>query len=178
MRFPNIEQVALPATFVRYVPGELHPDGRRYLPRLIFELPGGIQLSVVDRHHYVDRTLVGRRGVARLIFLLSTLRVQPAGAQRQGIVPEAVGVSSAPEAYGRVVDVPSFEIRRDHLPYQTLFTELLLDVGLGVVGVRTSMTATDIAAKLGARRIVAGDWLHVARSRIDILDFASATDDA
>ncbi len=178
MRFPNIKRVALPATFVRYVPGELHPDGRRYLPRLIFELPDGVQLSVVDRHHYVDRALVGRRGIARLVLLLSTLRVQPAGEQRQGIVPETTGVSSAPEVYGRIVDVPSFELRRDHLPYQTLFTELLLDVGSGVVGVRTSMTASDIAARLGAHRLAAGDWLHVARSRIDILDFAPATDDS
>jgi hypothetical protein len=167
MRFPHSDDLAIPAQFVRYVPGDLHPDGRRYLPRLIFELPGGVQLSVVDRHHYVDPGLAGRHGVARLVFLLSTLRLQPGEQRRRGIVPESRGVASAPDAYGRVVDVPGFEIRRDHLPYQTLFTELLLDVGDGIVGVRTSMTAPDIATRLGAERLMPGDWLHVSRSRID-----------
>ncbi len=57
------------------------------------------------------------------------------------------------------------------LPYETLFTELLLDVGDGIVGVRTSLTADDMASKIGAAELEPGDWLAVARSRIDILDF-------
>lgn len=174
MRFPLSEQLTLPVTFERYVPGALHPDGRRYLPQLIFRLNSGMLVSVVDRHHYVDPELVGRAGSTQFVYLLSTIQLQPAGQYLQGIRPEsekAGYISTAPEAYGRVVSVPSWEHRSGELPYDSLYTELLLDVGDGVVGVRTSMTAEDVTAKVGASSVVAGDWLAVSRSRIDILGF-------
>jgi hypothetical protein len=179
MRFPLSEQLALPVTFERYVPGALHPDGRRYLPQLIFRLNSGMLVGVVDRHHYVDPELVGRAGTAQFVYLLSTIRLQPLGEQQQGIQPEssAAGhISTAPEAYGQVVSVPSWEHRSGDLPYDTLYTELLLDVGDGVVGVRTSMTADNMAAKVGAASVAAGDWLAVSRSRIDILGFEPLAD--
>ncbi len=37
-RFPHLDQLAIPATFTKYVPGRLHPDGRRYLPLLVFDI--------------------------------------------------------------------------------------------------------------------------------------------
>ncbi len=174
MRFPLSEQLTLPVTFERYVQGALHPDGRRYLPQLIFRLNSGILIGVVDRHHYVDPELVGLAGVGQFVYLLSNIRLQTQGQHEQGIRPESVTagyISTAPEAYGRVVAVPSWEHRSGELPYESLYTELLLDVGDGIVGVRTSMTADDMTAKVGAPSVAAGDWLAVSRSRIDILGF-------
>jgi hypothetical protein len=182
MRFPDTDRLNLPCTFERLVPGKLHPDGRRYLPLIVLELPDMQQsdramvstLGVVDRHHVVDPTLVGRTGVARLVFLLSNVRLQKSP-PRQGLVPEdklEVGRASiAPTAYGRVVAVPSWEAERQHLPYESLYTELLLDIGVGVVGVRTSVTAASLDETIGKPRVEPGDWLEVGRSRIDILGF-------
>ena len=61
-RFAHQEELHLPATFVRYVPGRLHPDGRRYLPLLIFDIGAAAPLGVVDRHHIVPPDLAGRIG--------------------------------------------------------------------------------------------------------------------
>jgi hypothetical protein len=183
MKFPHADQLNLPCTFGRLVPGKLHPDGRRYLPLIILELPDAhttdaasvTVLGVVDRHHVVDPALVGRAGVARLVFLLSSVRLQESPS-RQGLMPEeglAAGrASTAPTAYGRVVAVPSWEAERQHLPYESVYTELLLDIGVGVVGVRTSVTAASLAETIGKPRVEPGDWLEVRRSRIDILGFA------
>ena len=182
MRFPHTDQLKLPCTFGQLVPGKLHPDGRRYLPLIVLELPdvqmtdraAVTALGVVDRHHVVDPTLVGRTGLARLVLLLSSVRLQESP-PRQGLVPEdglAAGRASiAPTAYGRVVAVPSWEAERQHLPYEALYTELLLDIGVGVVGVRTSLTAASLAETIGKPRVEPGDWLEVGRSRIDILGF-------
>lgn len=175
MRFPMIEQVGLPVLFERYIPGRPHRDGRRYLPQLIFRLPDGLQLAVVDRHHYVDQKLLGHAGIARLILLLGTIRVQAPHEQRQGIfaLPDERGpFITAPEAFGRVVALPSWEVQRGQLPYEQVYTELLLDVGTGVIGVRTSITAHALAQKIGTDQLRVGDWLHVLRApRIDVLDF-------
>ena len=206
MRFPLSEQLNLPCTFAQLVPGRQHADGRRYLPlivlRLADALPGDSHpvvaaLGVVDRHHVVDLALEGRAGVARLVFLLSGVRLQvgqppfhsvapePGSPERsrrvegsgfrQGLVAEA-GLttgrfSTAPIAYGRVIAVPSWEAEREHLPYESLYTELLLDIGAGVIGVRTSVTATSLAEMIGKPQIEPGDWLEVRRSRVDILAF-------
>ena len=80
-------------------------------------------------------------------------------------------VSTAPIAYGRVVAVPAWEAEREHLPYESLYTELLLDIGAGVIGVRTSVTAANLAETIGKPQIEPGDWLEVQRSRVDILAF-------
>jgi hypothetical protein len=114
--------------------------------------------------------------VARLVFLLSAVRLQE-GAPRRGLVAEeriAAGrASTMPTAYGRVVAVPSWEAEQRHLPYESLYAELLLDVGAGVIGVRTSLTAASLAESIGKPRVEPGDWLEVRRSRIDILGFES-----
>ena len=173
-RFPCLQELGLGATFVQYMPGRLHADGRRYLPLLIFDVGASAPLGVVDRHHLVAPELSGSQGVVRLVFLLSTVRLQPPGEQRQSMVPEITAggrASTAPEAYGRVVAVPTWEEQRGTLQFESLYTELLLDVGLGIVGVRTAATAEHLHEMLGKERIEVGDWIHVGRSRIDILAF-------
>lgn len=173
-RFPLLDRLALPATFDSYVPGNLHPDGRRYLPLLIFKLAGGISIGVVDRHHIVDPELEGRSGVVKLVFLLSSVELQPPHAFRQGIFTEPHnrgGMTTMPEAYGSVVAVPSWEVEQGHLPYDSLYTELVLDVGGGTIGVRTHVTADNLAAKIGKAQLAVGDWITVSRSRVDILGF-------
>ena len=182
MRFPLSERLALPCVFERFVPGQLHPDGRRYLPLIVLRpTQAGANgahstpaLGVVDRHHVVAADLAGSSGTARLVFLLSNVRLQD-GAPQQGLVAEANladgRASTMPTAYGRVIAVPSWEAEREHLPYESLYTELLLDIGIGVIGVRTSVTAASLAEAIGKPRVEAGDWLEVRRSRIDILGF-------
>jgi hypothetical protein len=183
MRFPQLEEVGLPAVFESVIPGKLHADGRRYLPVVVLRLPdhGDLRIGVVDRHHVVDTDLAGRAGLARLVFLLSVVQVQEPPA-RQGVFAEegaAQGVSRAPLACGRVTAVPTWEMEREHLPYESLYTELILDVGGATVGVRTSATAASLAetiglgtgSTIGKPRIEPGDWLCVRRSRVDILAF-------
>ena len=173
-RFPHQDELGVPATFVRYVAGKLHADGRRYLPLLIFDVGIPSRLGVVDRHHRVPAEWQGQSGIARLVFLLSNVSLQGEGEQRQGLVPE-VGLgeraSTAPEAYGRVIAVPTWEEERGTLAYESLFTEFLLDIGIGIVGVRTAATADSLAEAIGKSRIEIGDWVRIGRSRIDILQF-------
>ena len=180
MHFPSADQLALPCRFESLVPGRLHADGQRYLPLIMLRLtdapPDGVLalplLGVVDRHHRVDQALEGRTGAARLVFLLSNLRLLET--PRQGLEDEGLAAgrpSTAPVAYGRVLAVPTWEADQQHLPYETLYTELLLDIGLGVVGVRTNATAASLAEHLGKPRVEPGDWVKVWRSRIDILAF-------
>lgn len=175
MRFPQANRLTLPCRLERIVPGALHPDGRRYLPLLVFRLADGFQLGVVDRHHRVDEGHVGKAGVARLVFLLSTLRLQK-GEHVAGLFAEVnTGnkPSTRPVARGQVVAVPSWEAQREHLPYESLYTELLLDIGMGIIGVRTSATAQNLAASIGKVTIEPDDWLSVEHSRIDILEFVA-----
>lgn len=177
MRFPAADKLLLPCRFERFVPGRPHADGRRYLPLIVLRIvadPQAPLVGVVDRHHRVDPALEGSAGVARLVFLLSAVRLQQPP-YRRGLLAE-VGLepgraSTAPLAYGRATAVPTWEVAERHLPYETLYTELLLDIGSGIVGVRTNATADDLAAHIGKPRIEAGDWLEVRRSRIDILSF-------
>lgn len=183
MRFPQVEQLRLPCVFERFVAGKLHPDGRRYLPLIVLRLPDppetgeappATTIGVVDRHHVVDSALEGRTGVAQLVFLLSSVRLQEQPGRRglareDGLAPGRA--STVPTAYGQVLAVPSWEAERTHLPYEALYAELLLDVGAGVVGVRTSVTAASLAESIGKPQLAPGDWLEVRRSRIDILGF-------
>jgi hypothetical protein len=176
MRFPDADRLSLPCRFERFVPGRLHGDGRRYLPLIVLrpDTADAPPLAVVDRHHRVDPALEGRRGVARLVFLLSSLRLQTPP-PRRGLVAEAglpAGApSAAPFAYGQVLAVPTWETGAVELPYEALHAELLLDVGAGVIGVRTNATAASLAEQLGTPRLEPGDWLIVTRSRVDILGF-------
>lgn len=179
MRFPLQDKLDLPCVFERFVPGQLHPDGRRYLPLLLFrptaaETPEGLLLGVVDRHHRVHEGDVGRAGRAGLVCALSALRLQGAE-RRRGLEPEAglrPGMAStAPIIFGEVLEVAAWEPGGGELPYETLYTELLLDVGLGTVGLRTSLTATDMSAAIGKARLEPGDFVELARSRIDVLAF-------
>lgn len=187
MRFPHSDQLGLACMFERLVPGQLHPDGRRYLPLVVLRPTGAgassaqgtaTTLGVVDRHHVVDPELVGHLGSAKLVFLLSSVRLQDS-ASYKGLLAEpdlAAGrASTMPIAYGQVIAVPSWEAEREHLPYESLYTELLLDVGVGVIGVRTSVTAASLAETIGKPQLEPGDWLEVRRSRVDILGF-EATD--
>lgn len=177
-RFPQFDQLGLPATLLRYIPGKPHPDGRRYLPLLIFRLTNGFELAITDRHHVVAEEEVGMSGTISVVSSLSKISVQPADQTRQGLVDHTSGAgraTTAPAIYGQVVSIPAWESEREHLPYEYLYTELLLDVGLGVMGVRTAMTADDMAGVIGKVQLVAGDWITVGPSRIDILAFKPDT---
>jgi hypothetical protein len=177
MRFTQSEQLNLPCTIAKIVPGEQHSDGRRYLPLIVLELPAApsgtiTQLGVVDRHHVVDPNTIGQPGNAKLVFLLSTLRLLKA--PRSGLFDQTRATkkaSTTPIAYGQVIAVPTWEADREHLPYETLYTELLVDIGQGIIGVRTSTTAANLAEQIGNQRIEPGDWIVIERSRIDILGF-------
>src|SRR5919202_497396 len=129
--------------------------------------PRGVQLDiraaallgVVDRHHLVPPDLAGRTGLVQLVFLLSNVSLQSQGEQRRGLVPEpdlGERASTAPEAYGQVLAVPAWEEQRGTLAYEALYTEFLLDIGPGVVGVRTAVTADSLAEVFGKERIETG----------------------
>lgn len=189
VRVPLLPQLHVPCVFERVIPGKSHTDGRRYLPLLLLRLassrpqddtvathvtPEHLLLGVVDRHHMINQGLVGQTGVARLLFLLSTLRLQTPP-YRQGLSPEptasAQHAAIAPLALGQVLEVPTWEVEQGQLAYAQLHTELLLDIGVGTIGVRTNTTAEDLSAALGKTRFERGDWVVVDRSRVDILGF-------
>ncbi|HEY1011839.1 MAG TPA: hypothetical protein VGE07_03985 [Herpetosiphonaceae bacterium] len=172
MRFPGLERVGLPARLAEIQPGRLHPDGRRYLPLLVLEIDGQL-LGVTDRHHRVDSGALGATGTARLVFHLSRLRLQPAGARREGLAQPGAGLMLAPTAWGRISEVLAWEQHRK-LGYDSLYTELLIDIGLGAIGLRTNVTGESLAVQLGAERLAAGDWVVLEQSRIDILAFEPA----
>lgn len=175
MRFPLIEQLTVPCRLTQVVPGRVHSDGKRYLPLLMFEphQQPQPQLALVDRHHKVDLHCEGQDGILQLIFLLS--RIERLTSPRKGLEDSqalaAQRPSSAPTVYGQVAQIATWEENQHALPYHSLFIELLLDIGIGHVGIRTHTTVTDIVAIFGKPRIEAGDWLKLARSRIDILAF-------
>jgi hypothetical protein len=178
MRFPLQDRLDLPCVFERIVPGQPHPDGRRYLPLVLLrptapETPDGLLLGVVDRHDRVREADVGRAGQARLVCALSTLRLQDG--QVRGVLPEPglrPGLAStAPLIYGAVLEVAAWERGGPELPYESVYAELLLDVGLGTLGLRTTLTAPAIAAAVGKDELERGDFVALTRSRIDLLGF-------
>ena len=187
MRFPQSHRLYLHCIVERIVAGKLHSDGRRCLPLILLRptemsrcaeagqaTPSNFLLGVVDRRHVVDQSLIGQPGVARLVCALSVLSLQTPP-HRQGLAPETAATegyaSTNPFVLGRVQEVITWEAECAYLPYESLYTEFLPDIGVGVVGVRTSMTADDLSDVLGKDRIEAGDWIELARSRIDILAF-------
>lgn len=84
---------------------------------------------------------------------------------------DAPRASLAPTFYGRVLEIITWESGRGMLPYETLYAELLLDIGLGTVGLRTGATADALTSAFGRARLEPGDAVELARSRIDILGF-------
>lgn len=183
MRFPLADRLDLPCVFERLIPGNLHPDGRRYLPLIVLRpttapqhtvTPPDLRLGVVDRHHLVAAASAGSAGSSRLLCALSALRLQEPP-YRRGFAPEAGwtpgAISTSPVVFGEVLAVAAWEVVRGHLPYEELYTELLLDVGHGTVGLRTSLTARSLAEAIGKERLRAGDWVRLDRSRIDVLGF-------
>jgi hypothetical protein len=179
MRFPLHQKLHFPCVFERMVPGRLHPDGRRYLPLILLRptapaAPEGLLLGVVDRHHRVREADLGQAGSAALVWSLSTLRSQE-GEQRRELKPEpgwrSGQPSLAPIARGAVLEVAAWEVAREELPFERLYAELLLDIGLGVVGLRTGLTAPSLAHDIGVESVQPGDYLELSRSRIDVLGF-------
>lgn len=173
MHFPNLDMVAVNATFAQLKPGRLHRDGSRYLPLIVLQLPDGTRLGVTDRHHRVNPDDVGQAGTARLIFQLSRLRIQAAGQHRRTIIARAHeqgSITTMPAAFGQIIAIPTWEQHRK-LGYESLYTELLIDIGIGTVGLRTTVTGDNLAAIIGVARLHVGDWVELDNSRIDILAF-------
>lgn len=173
MRFPHADQLHLPGRCTHLIPGKLHPDGRRYLPTVALELtaaatcsPHGLRLGLVDRHHRLPPDAVGHSGTAQLVCALSTLQRQTSPYQR-GFVPEAGWqsgqLSMAPDVLAQVQQVWTWEAHPDALATPMIYIELLLDVGHGALGLRTNLPAME--------PLHPGDWIHLARSRIDLLGF-------
>lgn len=179
MRFAAIEALEFCAEYTSYEMGELHTDGRRYLPthwlgsvavaatRADWTGPA-YRLPVVDRHHRVAEHPSGVPVCAQLVLLLSQFRVQE-GATRMGFEAHVGGIAGAPLVHGRVTQVAVWEVPVTPLPYESLYCEYVIEVGAGTVGVRTHATAVDLAAALGTRRLEVGEWVTVRRPRIDIL---------
>lgn len=174
MIFSAAEHLQLSCHFASFTPGEIHNDGRRYLPTIGLSLAAGTpqayHLPVVDRHHQVNEAHVGLRGNALLVLLLCQFRLQT-GMSRQGLQATADGIPGAPRVYGQVTHVATWEIPETPLPYQSLYCEFVIDVGIGKVGVRTHATAPQLRQRLGTDQLIEGDWVEIWRPRIDILAF-------
>lgn len=183
MRFAAIEALDLRCVYGGYEPGELHTDGRRYLPThrlatVAAQAPEGVhghaayELPVVDRHHRVAAQAVGAVGHAQLVALLCQFRLQ-SGERQQGFAPQLGGIPGAPLVHGCVTHVAVWEVAETPLPYESLYCEYVIDVGVGTMGVRTHATAPSLAALIGTDRICVGDWVTIRRPRIDILGYTA-----
>ncbi|MFZ9858501.1 MAG: hypothetical protein ACO3F2_09265 [Roseiflexaceae bacterium] len=174
MIFSATNHLNLPCHFASFTPGEVHNDGRRYLPTIGLSLAEGTQqayhLPVVDRHHQVNEAHVGLQGNALLVMLLCQFRLQTS-TPRQGLLATADGIPGAPRVYGHVTHVATWEIPETPLPYQSLYCEFVIDIGMGTVGVRTHATAPQLRQRLGTDTLNVGDWVEIWRPRIDILAF-------
>lgn len=180
MRFSVLSQLHLRCRYEQFIPGALHPDGRRYLPQLIMTpLDAGpdtapdTKLWLVDRHHRVDPELAGKVIIARLLCALSTVQLQNppfrAGFTSLTSITPATPLSE-PIVYGRVAAILTWEVEREHLPFETLYTELVIALAdEATIGLRTTLSAPRIADLIGRDHLALGDWIEVRRSRIDIL---------
>jgi len=176
MRFTALTHVHLPCEFQQVIPGETYRDGRQYLPTLMLtpridaQVVNPLQtLAVVDRHHVVDTRMVGSTGMAQLVLLLSPFMIQRAP-YLHGFA-DVGSPAQVPRVYGQVTHVATWEMPQTPLPYQSLYCEFVIDVGGGTVGVRTHVSAPQLADKIGVSSIHAGDWVVIPRPRIDILGF-------
>jgi hypothetical protein len=182
MRFAALDALDFRCVYTHYEPGELHTDGRRYLPTHWLQsasVPTNAaawtaptyRLPVVDRHHRCGALAEGTVVRAQLVLLLSQFRLQQ-GPRKLGFEPVAGGIAGAPLVHGRVTQVAVWEVPETPLPYESLYCEYVIDVGVGTVGVRTHATAADLGTLLGTRQLVVGDWVTVRRPRIDVLGMA------
>lgn len=178
MFFSAADHLDLPCRFASFTPGEVHNDGRRYLPTIGLSLADGTHqayhLPVVDRHHRVLADHVGISGNALLVLLLCQFRLQQTNTPRYGLHATADGIPGAPRVYGCVTHVATWEIPETPLPYQSLYCEFVIDIGVGRVGVRTHATAPQLTQRLGTDCLVPGDFVEIWRPRIDILAFQPA----
>lgn len=170
MYFPLHDQLNLPAVIERIVPGQLHPDGRRYLPQILLRPYGtDMLLGVVDRHHRVAAASAGQAGVARLVCAMGVVRAQTPP-YRLGLEPAPGwrgGACFDPHILGRVQSIAVWEPANGPLAQATVYSELSLDLGLGLVGLRANLDP----AALAATTLTPGDYLGLTRTRIDILSF-------
>ncbi len=185
MRFSAIGLLNIQCFCEQFVPGALHPDGQRYLPQIIVrpidagpDTAPDTRLWLVDRHHRVDPALAGQMVIARLLCALSAIRLQTLP-PRAGFVPPPGAPAglplSEPIIYGRVAQVLTWEVQREHLPFETLYTELVIALSpRATLGLRTTLSAPRIADLIGKSYLAVGDWIEIARSRIDILTIAAA----
>lgn len=186
MRFSALGQLHLRCRYEQFIPGALHPDGRRYLPQVVITpLAAGpdtapdTKLWLVDRHHRVDPELAGQIAIARLLCALSTVQLQTPPF-RAGFAPPTHGKPttplSEPIVYGRVAAVLAWEVQREHLPFETLYTELVIALDdEATIGLRTTLSAPRLADLIGCDHLTIGDWIEVRRSRIDILALEADT---
>jgi hypothetical protein len=165
MYFPLYNQLKLSCIVERIVPGQPHPDGRHYLPQILLRPAGAdILLGVVDRHHRVAATAEGCVGVARLVCSMGVVRVQtPPYRLGMGITADwRGGACFDPHIQGRVDRIAVWEPAGKALAKATVYSELSLDLGLGLVGLRANLEPVALAP---------GDYLDLTRTRIDILSF-------
>ncbi len=181
MRFTAIAQVQLPCLFQHVIAGETYRDGRQYLPTLWFTPHTASQttipmssVAIVDRHHVVDTQLVGQHGDVQLVLLLSPFMLQKTPHQR-GFC-DVGSPARVPQVYGQVTHVATWEVPHTPLPYQSLYCEFVMDVGGGTVGVRTHVSAPNLADRIGTAQLQPGDWVVVPRPRIDVLGFVPHRD--
>jgi len=170
MHFPLTEQLGIVCRFEQQIPGQLHPDGRRYLPQILLRpTRGGILLAIVDRHHRVTLTDEGTIGRARLVASLGSVRRQRPP-YRLGILPESAshgGITFMPTLLGQVHEVATLEESSALLASPSTYVELSLNIGVGVIGLRTNLTATDFPDG----SLAPATFLELVRTRIDILEF-------
>ena len=171
MHFPLTEQLGIVCRFEQQIPGQLHPDGRRYLPQILLRpiQQGGILLGIVDRHHRVALTDEGAIGRARLVASLGSVRRQRPP-YRLGILPESAshgGITFMPTLLGHVHEVATLEESSALLASPSTYVELSLHIGVGVIGLRTNLIATDFPDGT----LAPGTFLELVRTRIDILEF-------
>lgn len=180
MRFKALDRLYLRCRYDQFIPGALHEDGRRYLPQIVVtpldagaDTAVGTRLWLVDRHHRVDPTLVGHIINVRLLCALSSIRMQ-VPPLRAGFIPSPTETATAPLSepviYGQVADVLTWEMQREYLPFETLYAESVIRLSeRATIGLRTTLSAPQIADLIGCAHLLTGHWIEIQRSRIDIL---------
>jgi hypothetical protein len=170
MHFPLHDHLNLPCVIEQIVPGKPHPDGRRYLPQILLRPYGtDMLIGVVDRHHRVAAASSGQAGQARLVCAMGAVRAQTPP-YRLGLEHGPGwrgGACFDPHILGRVHSIATWEPAGGPLAQATVYSELSLDLGMGLVGLRANLDP----AALTATTLAPGDYLELTHARIDILSF-------